>query len=146
MKDKWVPALVGGIVMALLNNIPGVSLINLLCCAGLWSGGVVSGFMYKRQTGRTFSMGEGALMGVVASIIAAIVGTIFFLTVGQAGMQGAMASLSQQFPELADVDLTAAASTGAILVQWVLYLVFGVIGGLLGAALFGRDKSQNQVG
>lgn len=146
MKDKWVPSLVGGIVMALLNNIPGVSLINLLCCAGLWSGGVVAGWMYKRQTGRFFSMGEGALMGLIASIIGAIVATIAFATVGQAAVQSAFEQLAQTSPELADLDFTAGATTAIIFFQWILYLIFGVIGGLLGAALFGRDRSQNQIG
>lgn len=142
MKDKLVPSLIGGVVMTLLNNIPGVSLINILCCAGFWSGGVVASWFYRRQTGRAFSMGEGVVMGLMASVVAALLGTIIFLTVGQAAMQAALAQMSQASPELADIDLTTFASTGAVIFQWILYLVFGIVGGLLGAALFGKDKSQ----
>ena len=40
--DKIIPALYGGIIMALVSTIPFVSFINCLCCAGIMLGGLLA--------------------------------------------------------------------------------------------------------
>ena len=52
MKEKpgmLMPALYGGIIMAVISTVPGLSLINCLCCAGVLLGGFMAVFFYKKE-------------------------------------------------------------------------------------------------
>ncbi|RIK11905.1 MAG: hypothetical protein DCC51_17135, partial [Anaerolineae bacterium] len=65
-KNLFISALVGAAVMVVLSNVPILSLINCLLCAGIWLGGMAAVWFYRRQTGQFVSVGQGAVLGVVA--------------------------------------------------------------------------------
>ena len=80
--DKLIPALYGGIIMAIISTVPFLSLINCLCCAGLLFGGFIAVYFYKNNfTPDTppFNSGDCMAVGALAGLISAVIGTILSL-------------------------------------------------------------------
>ena len=136
-------ALVGALVMVVLSNVPILSLINCLLCAGLWLGGMAAVWFYRRQTGVSVTIGQGAILGVIAGVIGAVISSIISAIFGGDAMQAAI-----------DADPTgqAAAILGgfvgggatfiiSFLFNIILYPLFGAIGGAILAALTQPKKT-----
>lgn len=86
-KNLFISALVGAAVMVVLSNVPLLSLINCLLCAGIWLGGMAAVWFYRRQTGAPVTPGQGAMIGVVAGLIGAVVSSIISSVFGADAMQ-----------------------------------------------------------
>ena len=72
--DKLMPALYGGIVIGILSGVPGLNLINCLCCAGIMLGGIVSVYLWDPEYGDVLISREKRgreLMKLVGSVVQA---------------------------------------------------------------------------
>ncbi len=137
-KTMLLSSLVGAAVMVVLSNVPILSLINCLLCAGIWLGGMAAVWFYRRQTGgMTVTAGQGALLGVVAGVIAAIVGAIISSVFGADAIQSAIEAdpTGQVRSVLGGFVGGGASFLISFVFNIILYPLFGAIGGAIFASL-----------
>jgi hypothetical protein len=147
------PALYGGILIGVLSALPFVSAGNCCCCLWVVSGGVLA--VYLRQQNSTFAItsAEGALVGLLAGVIGGGIGVILSIPV-EAAMGPFMRQLLERminsqpdFPsEIREMlERAGAGGTTALAIAFKLCYsvvagaVFGMLGGLLGVAIFKKD-------
>ena len=156
---KFLPALYGGIIMGVISGVPGLSIVNCLCCAGIMLGGFMAVFFYKKELKESHppltngdALGLGALSGVFGAVVASLLGALFSHLFGF-GMGMGMErlhnmGLSDQIPPETLKMIESLTSGGAIfglglIVHLVLMPLFGLIGGLIGYSVF---KPKGPVG
>jgi hypothetical protein len=143
-----------GVAMALLGAIPLIGITNTCCClwVGIWGSGILAVLIYrmseKAQPGLT--VGQGAILGVVAGLVGAVLVSILGVitsvlfaganTAAYADMIKQLQGMSDTIPpEYTQMLEQYTATTGNVLVSslcnFVIYPVFGVIGGVIGTAI-----------
>jgi hypothetical protein len=157
--DKFIPALYGGIIMAVISSVPFLSLINCLCCAGVLFGGFIAVYFYKNNftpDTQPFTTGDCIAVGALAGIVSAVLGTIltfvFLAIFGNVMAQFVLDALRHsnvQIPE--DVMGQIEQSMGGAMTVFfvvttffkalIIDVVFGLLGGLIGYSVF-RPKQQ----
>lgn len=159
MREKpsmLMPALYGGIIMAIIGVVPGLNLINCLCCAGVMLGGFMAVFFYKKelmpdmpQMTSSDGLQLGALAGVFGGVIGGLLSIIVIKTIGNVGgemMIGFMESLRDKFPPDAWEQMVEGIREGEIgvlqlIMGLIIDVIFGLIGGLIGFQVF-KPKQQ----
>lgn len=158
--DKLIPALYGGVIMALISAIPFLSLLNCLCCAGVMLGGFFAVFFYKNNfTPETppFTSGDCMGVGALAGVFGAIIGTI--LSIASLALFGNIMGefLMNMFRNM-EIDIPAEAleaweesmSAGVTFFTMILQLVtslvldtiFGLLGGLIAFSVYKPKKAM----
>ena len=69
------PALLGGVVIGVLSALPVINLANC-CCAWILFGGGLAAYLLQQPRPTPISVGDGALVGLMAGAIGAVVWTI----------------------------------------------------------------------
>ena len=153
---KLLPALYGGIIMAVISAVPVLNLLNCLCCAGIMLGGLMSVFFYKNDLSPTttpLSSTDGLQLGALAGVFGAIAGTllqaIMLAAFGNIGGETAMQILrgfaDQIPPDVLDQIEKGMEQSGGftgLSILWtfftsiILYPLFGLLGGLIGYSVF----------
>jgi len=143
-RSMLISALVGALVMIVLSNVPVLSLINCLLCAGICIGGMVAVWFYRRQTGTALTTGQAAAVGAVAGVIAGIVGAILAATLGADAIQTAIESdpTGQVRSALGGLVGGAGSFLVSFVINIIVYPLFGAIGGMIYAALTNRPTSK----
>ena len=147
------PAFFGGLLIGVLSALPIVSVGNCCCCLWVVAGGMLA--VYLRQQNSPFSVtsAEGALVGLLAGIIGALIGGVISIPIeSMMGpfqrriLESIIASRPDVPPEMRDMFERAEARQGgvaAIAFRFVFMLIagtiFGMLGGLLGVAVFKKD-------
>ncbi len=136
--------LIAGVVIGFLGNLPILNLINCALCVWVWLGGALAVLLYRRlQHGRptTVTTGQGAGLGALAGLIGAVIGVFVFLVTSplsiplmnalalNLGVQGDMPFRSSTIGEI------VATAFIFLVVDAVLYPLFGALGGVIAAAL-----------
>ena len=152
--DKFLPALYGGIIIALVSTIPFVDIINCFCCAGILGGGLLAVYFYKNNIIEGMPPLQSAdclIVGMLAGIIGAFIGSFlhiaFLAAFGNVMMEKVidwLHRLNVNLPEDAWNKLEQAASrpegVGSFMIQLFsslfLYGIFGLLGGLIGYSIF----------
>jgi hypothetical protein len=149
------PALMGALVMGVLSALPGVSLGNCCCCAWLVSGGLVAAYVLQSGTPQPITLGDGALVGLLAGLFGAVVNLIIsvpmHLFTGPF-QQRLLERLAESQPELPEnvrqmVDTMGAGGVSvvgtivAFFMMLILGAVFSSLGGLLGAFFFKKKET-----
>jgi hypothetical protein len=156
-KSMLIAAGITGVVMALVSKIPILGCINICCAAGIWGSGILAIWIYrmsnKAQPGLT--IGQGILLGVLAGAVGAVLVSIWggLSTLIFGGMSNAAyMDYLNQIPGAADsLDASSrqmieqfAATSGNIFFStccnFVVYPLFGMIGGLIGTALIWKNN------
>lgn len=147
-KYLFTASLAGGLISALLVNIPFVNLINLLICAGFWIGPVMAVWLYRRLGG-TVTLGQAVITGVLAGLWHGLFG----LLLSPLGLAGAGGVLNEVRPFISAQDLpdleTALTGVGGMLFNLVgvaIDIVFGFLGGLIGGGIFRTDREVRKSG
>ncbi len=148
-------ALIGGGTFGVLSALPYIQYANTLCCALYIGGGVFAMYLYMRDQG-TFAKapyGDGALVGVLSGVFAAVAATVvgviltlLGLGVDPAEVLAAFEQSGYEPPELLLDFLGARGMTvGSVLTNFVLTgvlaAIFATIGGLVGAATFHKQNA-----
>ena len=146
-----MPALYGGIVIAAISAIPGLNLLNCLCCAGVLLGGAMAVFFYKkdlRADQAPLDSGTAIQLGALAGVFGAVIGTAItalilaaFGPVTNQIMSSILEGMRDQIPpEALDQALSRLQSGGFAMVTLVTSLIidtiFGLLGGLIGYAIW----------
>jgi hypothetical protein len=152
MNNKLKPAIIGGVVVGLLSSIPFVNIANYCCCLWAILGGAIASYIYIKASPVPIKTGEGAVMGVLAGVV----GAIIYIVVGIpltiiAG--GAMRVFILRMMENADPSMArevrrnmmAQSIPATILAGFggaILLIGFSTIGGLLGVSIFEKRKGD----
>ena len=151
------PVLVGGLFIGLLSALPFVSLANC-CCLWVTSGGVVPAYLLQGGRSDVISLGEGAMGGFQAGIVGAVIYALVSLPIQLVTMpfqrellDNALESGTDIPPRVRELleNIGPGVELGSVLagfgVMLVLGAVFASIGGLLGALIFQRSSSAEQL-
>jgi hypothetical protein len=144
-KNILITGLVGAVITLILTNVPFISLVNCLVCAGWWVGPLFATWLYKRMSG-TLSTKEGIWVGVAAGAIAGVIG--FFLSFANlAGISGMLNQLNSILPAESQIQLGGVEAGIFNLIGTsigiIIDIVFGLIAGYIGALIF-KDKTNTQ--
>jgi small basic protein len=152
--EKFLPALYGGLITAVISAVPFLNFINCLCCAGLLLGGFLAVFFYKSNfTPDTppYTSGDCMSVGALAGVFGAIAATL--LTAASLMMFGnIIGKFVLEFIEGMNLDIPEEAMDairrgleegfggGMIVVDFfinlIIYPLFGMLGGLIGYGVF----------
>ena len=158
--SKLQPALVGGLIIGVLWSIPLLNLINC-CCIGVLAGGAVAAWMLiNRSPVLPVTYGDGAVVGVLAGLVAAgvylVLGIPISLVSNQATVR-ALRSIMESFndPQIRDAMEQAVKNSqdqgmgerlAAAFIGWLFVAAisvgFATLGGLIGVAIFEKRKGQ----
>jgi hypothetical protein len=145
--------------MGVLSALPLVSAGNLCCCLWVVGGGALAAYLLQQNQATPIAPGDGALVGLLAGFVGAVVQMIVGIPVGLlvAPMERAMLerivdAAGSMPPEFRDMfeRLTRADehfSIGFFIIRRLVGMffwmfvggIFATIGGLLGAAVFKKN-------
>jgi hypothetical protein len=144
------PALIGGLAAGVLTAVP---LVNCLCCLWIIGGAMLAAYLFGKDSPAALTPGDGAVLGILTGIVAAVTDSIIslpFETMNREFVRRFMDQFSQFVEEMPSgwerlLDQRAGGMSPAwfflgLLASAVIYAAFGLLGGVIGASLFGRKK------
>lgn len=153
---RLTPILAGGLAIALAENLPGLSLLDWICCGTIWSGALLAVYLRWRENPQQgVAFGEAVSIGVMA----ALVGAILNLTIDFAFKKSFLDSLRffgddtaktaetlrELLPESISHRMPMLLPAGFIAISVIVHLIVGAIGGMLGATIF-PPRKEDRVG
>jgi len=164
-------ALICGAVIGAVSAVPGISLINCCCCAGVWLGGVLALYLYKQQLTEGMPQLEssdalmlGLMAGVIGAFTATIINVLILVTFGpveaelvkslvgklldRLAEQGSITTdmvdmMKEQFEQSIRDSGRLSNIFGSLFIALIVYPIFTILGALLGFAIF-RPKTPPQ--
>ncbi len=154
--SKLRPALIGGAALGAASAIPPINFLNCACCALVIGGGLLAMYLYMKDSPPAPQppYGDGAILGLMAGAIGAVVATIVTIPVqlimasfmnpeGQAQQireafdQADLPPAVEQFViNMASPTLNATKLLIGLAMNLVIFGIFAMIGGIIGAAVF----------
>jgi hypothetical protein len=143
-------ALLAGIVIGFLGNLPILNLINCVLCVWVWLGGILAVFLYRRfeHGDATLSTSQGAGLGAISGFIGALVGVVVFAltsTISTPILNGLARSLQWE----GELPFQTGGSGGIVgtalvffVIDAVLYPLFGALGGMIAASLTKKSPAS----
>ena len=145
--------------MGVLSATPFLSLVNCLCCAGILFGGFMSVYFYRKALTEEMdaltssdALGLGAFSGLFGAVASIIIGGLFFLMLGNIvnetiyNIMQSRGVFDRMPPESAaqiEQSLTRGGfSIPAIVANFIICPLFGLLGGLIGYAVFRPRESK----
>ena len=142
------PALIGGAAAGILSGIP---FVNCLCCLWIIAGAALAAYLLAKDSPVSLKSSEGALVGAFAGVIAAVVDSLIsipFQAVNAAFSKRLIERLGAYLDQMPaqwnewltqrDGPVSPAWFFAGLLIAAVVFAAFGALGGILGAALFGK--------
>jgi len=151
---KLQPALYAGLAMGVLSALPVVNLGNCLCCLWVVGGGALAVYLMQQNHPYPVTAADGALVGLLAGMIGAVVSGLLSIPINMAMgpvLERFIQGLLLSNPEIPSETKSAienmmARNTGSVLTTivgigfgMVVGAVFGLLGGLLGVAMFKKN-------
>jgi len=147
------PALLGGVVIGVLSALPIINLANC-CCAWILFGGGLAAYLMQQQRPAPISAGDGALVGLLAGIIGALIWTVVAIPISammigfESGMLDKVLSNANEMPpdvrsfleSLRSGPVRGLATVIGFFVTVCVCSVFGMLGGLFGALFFRKNE------
>ncbi|MBN2086708.1 MAG: hypothetical protein JW748_15950 [Anaerolineales bacterium] len=135
-KNLLIASLVGSALSVIFSTVPVLNFTNCLLCAPYWAGAILAVWIYKRLNG-WLTLGQGVVIGLAAGVLASVVS----LALSLFGLVNT-AELMNKVQSVVSSDIDIPVKTGfnfncSIGVE----VIFGIIGGLIGGALFRTDKA-----
>jgi hypothetical protein len=147
------PALIAGAVAGLLSGLPFIGAGNCICCLWIVGGAAIAVKLLAGQTPGLLTSGDGAIVGALTGIVAAVVDTLVKIPLQRYNMELArriLDTLDIESGMPAGLDGLFNGATGALTPGWMLlglfisaavYAVMGALGGIIGVSLFGRKAA-----
>lgn len=141
------PALLGGVFIGVLSALPIINAGNCCCCLWVLAGGALAVYLRQQSSPVPIDAAEGALMGLIAGFIGGIIGVLLAIPIQmmvgpmqEEWVRGWMAGQEDMPPEAREMMERLLAGNamrvaGAI-INIVTSVIFGMLGGLLGVAIF----------
>ena len=169
--NKLRIALICGAVIGVVSATPGLSLINCCCCAGVWLGGLLAMYLYKKEFTEGMPPLEssdalmlGLMAGVVGAFAAVLVNVLILVTFGpieaelvrsisgkvldRMSEQGSLpADMVETLKDQIEASIKDSGRMsnifGGLFITLIVYPIFTILGALLGYSLF-RPKTPPQ--
>lgn len=140
-------ALLAGVVIGVLGNLPILNLINCFLCVWVWLGGFLAVYLYQRLEHGVTSLtpAQGAGSGALAGLVGAGVGMVVYALTSLISMPifASFARFMQVEGDLPFDRLDPAAIAGSTFFFFVLdallYPLFGAVSGFITASLRKRQ-------
>jgi hypothetical protein len=143
-RSLWIASLSGALLTTLVSNLPLLGFVNCVLCAWFWMGGIFAVWLYRRQSGMP-TVGQGARIGLLTGVMAGAMGFLLSFA-GLAGFQGLRNAIPAEAAQ-GMADIPAWGSIVFNLLGVMFNMIFGTLGGWLGATLFNRQpKAASAVG
>ncbi|MBI3006548.1 MAG: hypothetical protein HYY49_14220 [Ignavibacteriales bacterium] len=167
--NKQRAVLLGGLVIGSLWGIPFVNMINCCCCAGILLGGIMASYLYREEFVEGMPPFEssdalitGLLAGIVGALVATFISNLIHLAFGPVGAEvmkdiiekvlqrleeqgsiptGMYDEMLEQLEREINKPLTLYEVLKDLLFSVIILPIFGMLGGLLGFAIFGKKKT-----
>lgn len=141
------PALLGGVFIGVMSALPIINAGNCCCCLWVLAGGALAVYLRQQNSPVPIEASEGALMGLLAGLIGGVLGVLLAIPLQmllgpmqQEWMREWMAGNQDMPPEAREMMDRLMAGNAVQLVGAVINIVtsvvFGMLGGLLGVAIF----------
>jgi uncharacterized membrane protein YeaQ/YmgE (transglycosylase-associated protein family) len=152
--QKLHPAILGGTFMGVLSALPFVSYANACCCLWVMVGGLLAAWLMQQNHPYAITTADGALVGLLAGVFGALIGTVVSLLMSpfqrelDLYMFGRMSQMMGEIPPMLEQVIEQRRSGPAVNIAAVVlglfftlivYPIFSLLGGLLGAALFKKN-------
>ena len=149
------PALVTGAIAGLLSGLPIIGAGNCVCCLWIVGGAAIATKLLAKNTSNMLTAGDGAIVGALTGIVAAVVDTIVKIPLQPYNMALArriidrVSEFGQEMP--ASLDGLLGGSSNFLRPGWFLlglfitaavYAIMGVLGGIIGISLFAKKNPQ----
>lgn len=154
-QNKLMPALSGGVAIGLISSVPVLNFLNCACCAGVMFGGALAVYMFRRQVGPAVTLysRDGIELGLLAGVFGAVITFLLSTIIGVGSMEFlqelATYTDDPEFERLMNEFNPMLMQRGFALVAFgvslVINTIFGLLGGLLGIAFFGRPTDNRFV-
>jgi hypothetical protein len=155
LEGKWKAILIGGLITGLAPFVP---LLNLACCVSPLVGAIVAIAIYRSSDPPpALTSNEGVVLGAMSGLIGTgiyavlVIPLVLFVGSMVGGIAGRIVPGLTEIPSNVRQFLEGLFSNFANLIGFILLvkiisrlafsLIFGILGGLLGAALFRRSPS-----
>ena len=150
---KHQPALLGGLFIGVLSNLPFVNFANC-CCLWVLAGGALVVYLQQQNTPVPVQTGDAAIGGLIAGAVGGLIVCLVQLVMMQTAgplvfeqMRGQMSNNPQMPPEAIAFIERLMTGQGLALIMFAavlpLFSVFGLLGSLLGLVFF-RKKTPPQ--
>lgn len=147
--SRFQPALMGGLLIGVLSSLPLISAGNACCCLWVVSGGALAAWLLQQNQQEPIGGADGALVGLMAGGIGAVISTVisipvqmFFGPLQRDWFERVMRD--QDFPpelfQMLEPQIGVAAVLASLIFSLIIFSIFGLLGGLLGVALFRRKS------
>jgi hypothetical protein len=151
-----IPALIGGTIAGILTGIP---LISCLCCLWIVGGGLIAAYFLTKDSPMPLSVGDGAIVGVFAGMIGAVVA--FLISIPMAPLEDALArSMTEWISEYVDqvpefwqsfmegegLESSFPFMVLELFINVVVFSLLSALGGIIGISLFKKKISASAQG
>jgi hypothetical protein len=142
------PALIAGAVAGLLSGLPFIGAGNCICCLWIVGGAAIAAKLLAAATPRLLTSGDGAIVGALTGIVAAVVDAVVSIPLRSFNLGLARrlldkaAELGSQMPSGLDeiINGSSVLSPGwfllGLFVSAAAFAVVGTLGGIIGVSLF----------
>ena len=155
--SKLQPALLAGVAIGVLSALPVVNLANFCCCAWVVAGGALAAYLMQQNLPAPLSTGDGAIVGLMAGAIGALVGAVLSIPISLAlgpfeseMLDRILAGAQEMPPEVRSIfeQMRGGMGTGmmigaaflfSLMFSLFFYSIFGVLGGILGTVMFRKN-------
>ena len=153
MTRRFQPSLVGGLFIGIVSSLPIVGGANACCCLWVVLGGLLTVYLQRQAHAGALDAAEALLGGLVAGLVGSIISTavsaMLYAVSGDQVLEQIRTYLegNAQMPaEIKDrVESLLGARNAPVMIALIsalvtvpMYSVFGMLGALLGFALFGK--------
>ncbi len=143
IRSLILSALIAGVVLGTLGNLPVLNFVNCVLCLWVWLGGIFAVYLYNRYERKrtqldqaSATVWQGLGIGALAGVVGAFVG--FFVYALTSSLSTPMlVSLAKTFNlQMFNPGTGIGRAVTFFFFNIVLYPLFGAMGGLLGAGVF----------
>jgi hypothetical protein len=165
--SKFTPVIISTAIMTFISALPGLNLVNLLCCGGIIIGAFAGTAFYAKKLkaiGSAVQFKDGAAIGVFSGILTALLVTIFntlftmlssqnpvpevYKIIDQFGYTlppEAEKLLKQVSDEYNKHGFSITITIINLVADLIFFPLFGFLGGILASSVFGKRRMSQQV-
>jgi hypothetical protein len=152
--SRLTPVIWGGVAVALAENLPGLSLLDWICCGTIWSGALLAVYLRWRQNPqRGVQFREAVSLGMLAALLGAVLNLAIdysfkkpltdVLRFFGENTSALAEKLQEYFP--ADIFVRMPGLLHIIFIAMSLFVhaTIGAIGGMIGVTIFPPVRDGN---
>jgi len=150
MEGRLQPAFWGGLFIGVLSALPFISAGNCCCCLWVLMGGALATYLRQQNSPVPLNAAEGAIVGLMAGAIGGVIWTVLAIPINmmtgpfqEQWMDSVLSSNPDMPAEVRDMmeQISRGAAFGilAFVFNFCASVVFGMLGGLLGVAIFKKS-------